>query len=92
VEDTFEVAIHTTVNPSTALLCGASIEPYKRIIPLNVYGLDAGAYAYDVNGMTGTFELLEDNVDPEVGVDADGSKSILDVEDWNETIVNLDER
>lgn len=41
--------------------CGASFVPIIRTIPLNVYGLGAGTYSYDINGIKGVFELTADN-------------------------------
>ncbi|GKS70454.1 hypothetical protein W03_24580 [Nitrosomonas sp. PY1] len=43
-------------------ICTAAIQPFLKVIPLDVYGLDAGIYEYSVNaGNNGAFELLKDN-------------------------------
>jgi hypothetical protein len=34
---------------------------FQVTIPLDVYGLSAGTYTYDVNGVTGSFTLGSDN-------------------------------
>jgi len=44
--------------------CTQALIPFEKVIPLDVYGLKAGAYSYDVNGITGTFELVVDNTLP----------------------------
>lgn len=44
--------------------CTGIVQPYVKIIPLEVYGLGAGVYTYDVNGKTGSFEFAADNVLP----------------------------
>lgn len=38
--------------------------PFIKTIPLPVYGLLAGSYAYNVNGQSGSFTLSADNVMP----------------------------
>jgi inhibitor of cysteine peptidase len=54
----------TTVRP-TDLACIQVLAPFEERIPLDVYGLPAGTYTVDVNGVTGTFNLSVDNVPPE---------------------------
>ena len=54
----------TTVRP-TDLACIQVLAPFEERIPLDVYGLPAGTYTVDVNGVTGTFTLSVDNVSPE---------------------------
>jgi len=44
--------------------CTQALVPFEKVIPLDVYGLKAGVYSYDVNGIVGTFELLVDNTLP----------------------------
>jgi inhibitor of cysteine peptidase len=61
--DTFWIEV-TTVRP-TDLACIQVLAPFEERIPLDVYGLPAGAYTVDVNGVTGTFTLSVDNVPPE---------------------------
>jgi len=58
--NTFRVTI-TTVRP-VGMVCTEALEPFERVIALDVYGLPAGVYTVDVNGVTGTFELAVDNV------------------------------
>ena len=61
--NTFEIILHVGPNPSPPeMVCAAVLVPYEKIIPLEVYGLPAGAYAYSVNGThNGTFTLTKDN-------------------------------
>jgi hypothetical protein len=47
--------------PSAAQICPANIRPFKLTVPLEVYGLAAGTYTYNVNGITGSFSLAADN-------------------------------
>jgi inhibitor of cysteine peptidase len=61
--DTLWVEI-TTVRP-TDLACIQVLAPFEERIPLDVYGLPAGTYTVDVNGVTDTFTLSVDNVPPE---------------------------
>jgi hypothetical protein len=57
--NTFEITMHLA--PSV-VLCAQVLEPFTKIIPLEVYGLPAGTYVYSVNGEhTGSFTLTEDN-------------------------------
>jgi inhibitor of cysteine peptidase len=42
--------------------CIQIIVPFEVKIPLNVYGLPAGTYTVDVNGVHATFDLLVDNI------------------------------
>lgn len=58
----FEVAILApqVKNPYTGSCIGL-IHDFKLTIPLDVYGLSAGTYTYDVNGVTGSFTLGSDN-------------------------------
>jgi inhibitor of cysteine peptidase len=62
VEQAFQVTI-TTARPAGAM-CTQALEPFEETIPLDVYGLPAGSYTVEVNGITGTFELAVDNVPP----------------------------
>lgn len=61
--NTFRVTI-TTVRP-VGMACTEALVPFERIIALDVYGLPAGVYTVDVNGVTDTFELTVDNVPQE---------------------------
>jgi inhibitor of cysteine peptidase len=58
--DTFRVTIATTRPEGKS--CAQVLTPFEETIALDVYGLDAGTYTVDVNGVTGTFTLDIDNV------------------------------
>ncbi len=58
--NTFLVTIRT-VRPADAF-CTEAIVPFQEVISLDVYGLKAGIYNVDVNGIKGTFELKTDNI------------------------------
>ena len=60
---TFRVTL-TTAHPE-GVACAQVLTPFEENIPLDVYGLDAGTYTVDVNGVTGTFTLDVDNVPQE---------------------------
>ena len=45
----------------SAYTCTANLRTFKLTVPLQVYGLSAGTYSYNVNGITGTFSLDSDN-------------------------------
>ena len=68
-EQTFNVTI-TTARPADAM-CTEALVPFEETFSLDVYGLPAGVYTVDVNGVTGTFELAVDNV-PQTEPDAPG--------------------
>lgn len=57
--NTFFITIKTYRSPGT---CIQVITPFEEIIPLNVYGLSAGTYTVDVNGVQATFDLEVDNI------------------------------
>ncbi|MCK4309043.1 MAG: hypothetical protein KAW42_03595 [Candidatus Atribacteria bacterium] len=57
--DTFFITIKTYRPPG---LCIQVLAPFKEIIPLEVYGLPAGTYSVDVNGIQDTFDLEVDNI------------------------------
>jgi len=59
-DQTFQVTI-TTARPADAM-CTEALVPFEETFSLDVYGLPAGSYTVDVNGITGTFELAVDNV------------------------------
>jgi hypothetical protein len=61
--NTFRVTITTTRSPD--VVCTDEVVPFEEVISLDVYGLPAGIYTVDVNGVTGIFELAVDNVPPE---------------------------
>ncbi|UGV40122.1 protease inhibitor I42 family protein [Methanococcoides orientis] len=58
--NTFNVALKTK-RPTDAM-CTQALVPFEVNIPLEVYGLEAGVYTVDVNGVTDTFEFTMDNV------------------------------
>lgn len=60
----FEITLHVGPNPFPPnIACTQSLAPYEKIIPLEVYGLSAGIYQYNVNGEhTGSFTLARDNI------------------------------
>lgn len=58
--NTFNVALKTK-RPAD-LMCTQALEPFEVNIPLDVYGLEAGVYTVNVNGVTDTFEFTMDNV------------------------------
>ncbi|WP_052402892.1 protease inhibitor I42 family protein [Methanococcoides methylutens] len=58
--NTFNVALKTK-RPADAM-CTQALVPFEVNIPLDVYGLEAGVYTVDVNGVTDTFEFTMDNV------------------------------
>jgi hypothetical protein len=58
--NTFRVTI-TTVRP-VGMVCTEALVPFEKVIALDVYGLPAGVYTVDVNGVSDTFELTVDNV------------------------------
>ena len=61
--NTFRVTI-TTVRP-VGMVCTEALVPFEKVISLDVYGLPAGVYTVDANGVSGTFELAVDNVPQE---------------------------
>jgi putative hemolysin len=52
--------IRTTADP-----CAQALVPFEVAVPLEVYGLPAGTYTVDVNGMRETFRLDVDNAPPQ---------------------------
>jgi len=58
-ENTFFITIKTYRPPG---LCIQVLAPFEEIISLEVYGLPAGTYTVDVNGVQGTFDLEVDNI------------------------------
>ncbi|MEA3454136.1 MAG: hypothetical protein U9R12_04315 [Candidatus Caldatribacteriota bacterium] len=57
--NTFFVTIKTYRSPG---FCIQVLAPFEEIISLEVYGLPAGTYTVDVNGVQGTFDLEVDNI------------------------------
>ena len=58
----FSVTITTYRSPGA---CIQIIIPFEETIPLEVYGLPAGTYTVEVNGVQGTFNLEVDNILPD---------------------------
>lgn len=49
----------------SGLVCIQKIEPFQEVIALDVYGLSAGIYYVDVNGVIDSFTLDIDNILPD---------------------------
>ena len=49
----------------SGLVCIQKIEPFQEVIALDVYGLSAGTYYVDVDGIVDTFTLDLDNILPD---------------------------
>jgi len=58
-DNTFFVTIKTYRPPG---LCIQVLAPFEEIISLEVYGLPAGTYTVDINGVQATFDLEVDNI------------------------------
>lgn len=60
-DNKLEIQIHA-IYPPALTLCGQAINPFIKVIPLSVYGLNAGDYEYSINGSNnGTFNIPNDN-------------------------------
>lgn len=57
--NTFFITIETYRSPG---FCIQVLAPFEEVIPLDVYGLPAGTYTVEVNGVQGTFDLEIDNI------------------------------
>ena len=57
--NTFFITIETYCSQE---VCIQVIAPFEETIPLGVYGLPAGTYTVEVNGVQGTFNLEIDNI------------------------------
>jgi len=57
--DAFFITIKTYRSPG---FCIQVLAPFEETIPLGVYGLPAGTYTVEVNGVQGTFDLEIDNI------------------------------
>lgn len=53
-----------TVRP-VDMMCTQALVPFEENIPVDIYGLPAGEYTVNVNGVTATFTLDMDNILPE---------------------------
>ncbi|MBE0524792.1 MAG: hypothetical protein IBX40_10730 [Methanosarcinales archaeon] len=54
----------TTKRP-VDVMCTMAIVPFNEVISLDVYGLEAGDYEVNVNGVRGSFKLETDNSLPD---------------------------
>ena len=57
--NTFFITIKTYRSPG---FCIQVLAPFEEVIPLEVYGLPAGTYTVEVNGVQGIFDLEIDNL------------------------------
>jgi inhibitor of cysteine peptidase len=57
--NTFFITIKTYSSPG---FCIQMLAPFEKTISLDVYGLPAGTYTVEVNGVQGTFDLEIDNI------------------------------
>ncbi len=57
--NTFNIQI-ATARPADQM-CAQVLTPFEENIPLDVKGLEKGTYTVNVNGITETFELAQDN-------------------------------
>lgn len=60
----FDVGIsvaYTEAFVNGEIACTANMRDFIMTVPLEVYGLSAGTYSYNVNGISGTFSLESDN-------------------------------
>lgn len=62
VEAGFRVEI-ITARPAQEL-CAQITQPFEQSIPLDVYGLPAGDYTVEVNGVEAEFTFTQDNILP----------------------------
>ena len=62
-DDLFEITI--TVRRISSDDCGVEPVDFEESIPLNVFGLPAGVYRVNVNGVEAAFELEQDNTGSE---------------------------
>jgi inhibitor of cysteine peptidase len=62
--DTNTFWVEITTRREAGVACTEALVPLGETISLDVYGLPAGTYTIDVNGVTDTFTLDVDNVPP----------------------------
>jgi inhibitor of cysteine peptidase len=62
-ENAFWIKITTKRSPDE--ICTQALVPFEEVVSLDVYGLPAGTYVVDVNGVRETFTLDVDNTSPE---------------------------
>ncbi len=63
-DNVFEILVSTVIGPTSVprTACNQPFGSFVRVVPLPIFGLDAGTYEYNVNDkVNGTFNLLEDN-------------------------------
>ena len=73
--DTFHIMVKTT-RPADAV-CTMELRFFSESVALDILGLEAGTYTVDVNGVTETFTLEQDNVmDPETE-EPEGEEALL---------------
>lgn len=86
-ENTYTVTITTIRDPEA--VCTQALVPFEEVIPLDVYGIEAGTYTVEVNDQSTTFTLDMDNVPPPepgvapvdaVSVAVEGEEIVVDVE------------
>lgn len=81
--DTFHITVQTE-RPADAV-CTMELRFFSETVPLDIEGLEAGTYTVDVNGVTETFTLEQDNVlEPET--EEPGQDSALSDEEWSELL------
>jgi len=83
VDNSFNIVLPTS-RPAD-LVCTQALEPYDKVIQLDVEGLPAGTYTVTVNGVSDSFSLAVDNSleaaeplptpDPSIGVAGTGAIS-----------------
>jgi inhibitor of cysteine peptidase len=59
-ENTFNIKIEQTRPEGVS--CTQALVPFSKTVSLDVYGLPAGVYTVNVNGVIDTFELTTDNI------------------------------
>lgn len=73
VGNRFDVSLTASYPYPLNLLCTQIVREFVKTIPLPVYGLAAGTYTYNVNGLTGSFTLAADNT---LAGDCDGAAAV----------------
>ncbi|MBB1487244.1 hypothetical protein [Oceanospirillum sediminis] len=66
--NSINISVYSEPYEATLVACTMAMVPFNHVVPLPVYGLQAGEYQYSVNGtFSGSFTLDKDNVfEPEV--------------------------
>lgn len=81
--DTFYITVQT-MRPADAV-CTMELRFFSESVPLDIEGLEAGTYTVDVNGVTETFTLEQDNV-PQGETEEPDQDATLSDEDRSELI------